>query len=73
MVWGQLCGFGQTRDPSPGLSFDSSPQKGGIGGDLDEWSAAPLASLLLGSRGAGKESGPPARPPEGWEMSRPGN
>ena len=43
----------------------------------DGVSAAPPASLLLGSRDGvgvtGKESGPPARLPEGWEMSRPGN
>lgn len=43
----------------------------------DGVSAAPPASLLLRSRDGvgvtGKESGPPARLPEGWEMSRPGN
>lgn len=78
----QLFGLGQTKGPSP-VCFYSSRNGGTWQGALlgltlhpgllGTICSTPPPSLWLGRVGAVKESGPPSRLPEGWEMSRQGN
>lgn len=88
VLWIQLCRLGHTKRPSPGLSFSLSPNgetwHAGLPGltllpgffhDEPAGSHLQLSQPPSGleGEGAGKVLGPPARLPEGWEMSRQGN